>query len=156
MSSHIRLTPANMLGILTLITLSACGTDPESPSPDQVSGQYVAGPRNAETLGVLEITTFNDGEETDWLARGAELSMTLESNGTVSGRLFIPGADEDGGDFDEDLAGTWALTGNVVLFTQTADTFIRDGDWVWQNDRLVFDETFSDERVRVVMERAGS
>lgn len=130
--------------------LAACGDgplDPGSPSMAVVAGEYDA----ADTFGALSFTTTADGETTDWLAAGARLTLTLDADGTVAGRLFIPGGDEDGSDMDADMAGTWTLSGTTVRFEQEADTFVRDMPFTYTDKVLSGDRTFSDVRVRVVL-----
>ena len=42
---------------------------------------------------------------------GSTVAITLATNGTTTGRLFVPGGADDGSDLDGDLAGTWTLSG---------------------------------------------
>ncbi len=50
------------------------------------------------------------------------------------------------------MAGTWLLVGGKVFSGETADTFVRDMDFVPSQDRLSRDHTFTDgTRVRVVL-----
>jgi len=79
---------------------------------------------------------------TDLLAIGATVDATLAPDGTTSGRLFVPGAGEGGADLDEDLTGTWTLLGDTVTFDQTADTFIRDADFIAGRNTLTGEGTF--------------
>src|SRR3954452_14456416 len=89
---------------LTLaLALGSCGgEDTFSPTVESVTGSYTA---SALTL------TSSIGT-TDLLALGSTVALTLAADGTTSGRLFVPGGDDDGGDLDVDLAGTWALSGS--------------------------------------------
>jgi len=55
-------------------------------------------------------------------------------------------------DVNADMAGTWPLVGGKVFSRETADTFVRDMDFVPSQDRLSRDHTFTDRtRVRVVL-----
>lgn len=128
-----------------MVVIPACDSDPaETDDPAAlVVGDYIA----EEELGAFRLTTLVDGVETDWLAQGAIIEMTLHANGTTTGRMFIPGADEDGGDFEADLTGTFTVTGSVVEFDHAADTFIRDMPFTWVDGRLTGDRTFSETRV---------
>ena len=100
---------------LTLLSCS-CGTEPTDPD---ATGSYAA-----TTLTVV------DGTQTiDVLVAGGSLTMTLQSDGSTSGRLFVPGGGDNGQDLDENLAGTWTQTGVTVHFSQSADTFVRDASW---------------------------
>ena len=49
------------------------------------------------------------------------------------------------------MEGTWTLTGTTVHFSQIADTFVRDMDWIASENRLSGDKTFGAVRVRVVL-----
>src|SRR6266571_3079412 len=51
------------------------------------------------------------------------------------------------------MLGTWELTGTTVHFTQDADTFVRDVDWIASESHLSGDETFGSVRVRVVLKK---
>ena len=147
---RIRSLRATTLSLAAAALLAACGDDPAAPaapSMEVVAGQYDAG----TSFGALRFTTTIDGETTDWLAAGATLTLTLDADGTVAGRLFIPGMDEDGGDMDEDMAGAWTLSGSTVLFEQEADTFVRDMPFTYTDGVLSGDRTFDDVRVQVVL-----
>jgi hypothetical protein len=61
--------------------------------------------------------------------------------------------DEDGGDFDADLAGTWTLKGDTIRFAHPADTFVRDMPFAVHDTELRGDRTFSGVRVRVTLVR---
>ncbi|HEX2167359.1 MAG TPA: hypothetical protein VHG09_09040, partial [Longimicrobiales bacterium] len=74
--------------------------------------------------------------EVDFLAAGATLDITLNSDGTTTGTFFVPDGDEEGGDVLDDLTGTWTLDDNEVEFDHTADTFITDVTWTYANGRL--------------------
>jgi hypothetical protein len=99
-----------------LVLLLACGGDSFTPTEETVAGTYEA--------SAFTATSFNG--TTDLLLAGAIVDATLAPDGTTSGRLFVPGGAEDGGDLDEDLTGTWTLTGQTVTFDHAADTFITD------------------------------
>lgn len=124
--------------------LLAC-SDSFNPTTENMVGDY--------TLQSL-ITTDTSGT-TDWVAAGSTLTISLATNGTTTGNLFIPGAGAGGGDFNADMAGTWSLSGDVITFLQTADTFVRDMDFSAGQDRLSGDQTFSFNtvatRVRIVL-----
>jgi hypothetical protein len=125
--------------LLALVAVAACGDDSTGPSRADVAGDY-----RATTL-----TADIGGQTVDVLAAGVTLDLTLRSDGTTTGRFFVPAAlNEDGeGDLDADLSGTWTLNGNTVTFQQSADTFVRDASFTFRNDRLEFD----DGEIRVVL-----
>lgn len=127
-----------------LLGLSACG-ESFSPSIDTVTGTYTA----------TTLASTTGGVRTDLLAGGATLSITLASNGTTIGQLFVPNAGENGEDLTASLAGTWSLSGDRVTFTESADTFIRDMTFTATEDQLEGDETFSDTRIEVTLALTG-
>lgn len=127
----------------TLLIVAACGDHGQSTDARLalVAGTYSA---EAEFGAVVLTTTRPDGTETvDWLAKGASIRLNLHEDMTTSGRLYIPDADEDGGDIDEDLTGTWTLQGTRVSLDHEADTFLRDMDLFFDGDRLEGEETWS-------------
>ena len=136
------------------LTLGACDDSPTTLDPTAqamaaVAGEYSAG----GSLGAISLTTEDDGETLDWLAAGASMQVRLTADGKTTGRLFIPGADEDGGDMDADLTGTWSLESGKIHFQHPADTFIRDMEFVVEGKRMVGDETFDGIRVRLELAR---
>jgi hypothetical protein len=129
-----------MLSVLTVVAVVAC-SDSFTPTIDNVAGDY-----SLERLTVIE-----NSSTTDWVAAGATLTISLDTNGTTTGHLFVPGGAAGGGDFDADLAGTWTLTDGIVEFNQTADSFVRDMAFSARENRLAGDETFSGTRVIAVL-----
>lgn len=129
--------------LAAMVVTAGCGDDGQSPDAQLA---LVAGTYSAEgSFGAVVFTTTRpDGTETvDWLARGASIRLSLHEDMTTSGRLYIPGGDEDGGDMDEDLTGTWTLRGNRVSLDHEADTFLRDMDLFVDGGRLEGEETWS-------------
>jgi hypothetical protein len=117
-----------------LVLLLACGgSDSFTPTEETVAGTYEA--------SAFTVTSFNG--TTDLLLAGATVDATLAPDGTTSGRLFLPGGDEDGSDLDEDLTGTWTLTGQTVTFNQTADTFIQEAEFIAGRNTLTAEGTFN-------------
>lgn len=109
-----------------------------------------------EISGSYEASTFTltqDGSTDDLLAQGGSITLTLNADGTTSGRMFVPDGNEDGSDFDADLAGTWTLNGSRVSFDHPADTFIRDMSFTVDGSRLTGEATFDSATLRVVLER---
>jgi hypothetical protein len=141
MSSLLRKILASATGVVLL----ACsdGT-PFTPSVQTVAGSY-----HATTLTVSE-----GGSTTNLLVGGGFLDVMLHENGTTSGRLFLPGRGEEGGDFDVALPGTWSLTGNTVTFDQPdADTFLRDVTFTAELNRLSAEATFSGQMIRLILSK---
>jgi hypothetical protein len=122
-----RLAPA------ALVLLLACGgSDSFTPTEETVAGTYEA--------SAFTATSFSG--TTDLLLAGAIVDATLAPDGTTSGRLFVPGGAEDGSDLDEDLTGTWTLTGQTVTFDHAADTFITDVEFIAGRNTLTAEGTF--------------
>jgi hypothetical protein len=116
-----------------LVLLLACGgSDSFTPTEETVAGTYEA--------STFTLTSFSG--TTDLLLAGATVDATLAPDGTTSGRLFVPGAEEDGGDLDEDLTGTWTLAGQTVSFNQTAETFIGEAEFIAGRNTLTAEGTF--------------
>jgi hypothetical protein len=102
------------------------------------SVQAVAG-----TDAAMQLNTTEAGTTTNQLASGASIALTLNANGTTSGRWP--------GQLDADLAGTWSLNGNTVRLSQPADTFLRDMDLRVRGNTLVGDQTFGSTRVQLTL-----
>ena len=105
-------------GALVLaVALGCCGDDDTfSPTMETVAGSYSG--------ATFTVTTA--AGTVDLLAQGSHVTLNLATDGTTTGQLFVPGGDEDGGDLDADLTGTWTLSGSTVTFDQAADTFFPD------------------------------
>jgi hypothetical protein len=155
---RIRRTATSALFAVLFLTagfgLAACGGDTTGPDPQQAAMQKVAGHYVAsQSYGALSFTTTASGETIDWLAVGGSLEIDLAADGTTTGRVFVPGGDEDGSDWEADLKGTWTLAGSTIRFSHKADTFVRDMPFTVRDGRLDGDQTFGGTRVRVVLAR---
>jgi hypothetical protein len=112
--------------------------DPTGPSVEAVAGTYTA----------TQLTTTESGVTTNQLAAGVSITLTLNANGTTSGRFIMPG------ELDADLTGTWTLSGNSVNLDHSADTFLRDMPLlVLRGATLVGDQTFSGTRIQLTLTR---
>jgi hypothetical protein len=133
--------------------VAACADDAVGPDPQVtlLSGTYSA----EGVYGAFAVTTTGPGAvgTIDWVARGAFIRLDLHADGTTSGRFFVPGADEDGGDLDADLAGTWSVAAGVIRLAQEADTVLRDMEFRLVGSHLLGDWSGSDESVRIELER---
>jgi hypothetical protein len=65
--------------------------------------------------------------------------------------LFVPGVVVGGADVDEDLAGTWTLSGTTVTFSQTNSTLINDVDFAVGPNTLTGEGTFQGTALRLVL-----
>ncbi|HEV8380483.1 MAG TPA: hypothetical protein VGQ29_02800 [Gemmatimonadales bacterium] len=112
-------------------------------------------PTTENVLGDYTLQTFQSTDATgttNWVQRGGTLTISLGPFGVTTGHLFMPGADEGGGDLDQLLIGDWTLSGNTITFDMPAvDTFIRDMPWTVTENTLSGDHTFSGTRIRVVL-----
>jgi hypothetical protein len=109
-------------GLCLALMLAACGDDDDdgfNPTVDDVAGTYTA---SAFTL------TSGNGEF-DLLAIGATVTATLNADGTTTGRLQVPGGVGGQGAIDENLAGTWSLSGTTVTFSPSASSLLTDVDF---------------------------
>jgi hypothetical protein len=141
----------SLLGAPTALALAVvligCGDDDNfSPTVENVSGSYSA----------ASFTLTTGTGTIDLLALGAEVTAVLETDGTTTGNLSVPGGGEEGEDVDEDLTGTWTLSGNTVTFNQTSDTFIRDVEFTAGENTLTGEFTDDDtgETVRLVLTKS--
>lgn len=124
----------------------ACGDDDSfSPTVETVAGSYTA-------------TTFTVSSvvgSVNLLGGGATVTLDLATDGTTTGRLFVPEGELDGSDLDADLTGTWSLTDSTVTFEQSADTFIPDVDFIASSNRLTGEGTFSGGTLLLVLTKQG-
>ncbi|PYP57206.1 MAG: hypothetical protein DMD40_08980 [Gemmatimonadetes bacterium] len=112
-------------------------------------------PTTENVLGDYNLRTFETTDTSgtiDWVQRGGTMTISLGPFGVTTGHMFMPGAAEGGGDFDQLLIGDWTLTGNTITFDMPAvDTFVRDMPWTVTENKLSGDHTFSGTRIRVVL-----
>ena len=129
MTSRLRSTllSASAVAALSVLVLSACGGggDSFSPSIENVAGTYSA----------TTFTITSTAGSTNLLLLGATVTVTLASDGTSSGHLHVPG-DDQGTDVDENLAGTWTLSGNTVTFSQSTSSLIEGAEFTAERDVL--------------------
>jgi hypothetical protein len=124
-----------LIATVSVTAALACGSNPTGPSLAAVAGTYTA----------TQFTTTDGGTATNQLAAGASIALTLNANGTTSGRLIVPGQ------LDADLTGTWTVNGNRVTLSQSADTFLRNMPLRVLGNTLIGDQTFSGTRVQVTL-----
>lgn len=119
--------------LLGVVALMSCRVgDPFAPTVANMAGAYTAHALViADTAGAI-----------DWIDAGGSLTLTLSANGSLSGRLFLPGGAAGGGDLDEDMAGNWSLIGHTISFGQAAQTFVREMDFTAGQDRISVDHYF--------------
>ena len=133
---------SRMFALGITVVLAACGGDDGfEPSVETVAGSYAA--------STFTVTT--PAGAANLLATGALVSVTLAADGTKTGRLFVPNGADDGSDLDEDLAGTWSLSGSTVTFNQGADTFLRDVQFTASQNQLTSEGEFNGVTIHVVL-----
>lgn len=129
--------------LFAVVALAGC-SDSTEPGNSPV-GNYTA----------IQFVTTGTSGQTNQLLIGSSLQINLAANGTTTGHLHLAAS---GGDpaFDADMAGTWTRNGNVIEFSQAADTFVRDmaftlqpiAEDVWY---LVADQVFSGTRIQLTL-----
>lgn len=130
-----------------VVALGACGGDDDSfsPSVENVAGSYHA----------TAFTAQSGAGTTDLLALGATVVVSLATDGTTTGHLFVPLAGPGGANLDEDLAGTWTLSGNTVTFNQTAGTLIQGLEFTADQNVLTGEGAFTGLTIRLVLTKNG-
>jgi len=130
--------------VAAVAAIAACGsssTPPQSP----LVGSYTA---------FQWVTTGGSGQ-TNQLTIGSTLQITLNADGSTSGHMHLA-ASNGAPAADFDMAGTWNESNNVVDFTQTADTYVRNIIFAVQPIAngvvdLVGDQVFSGTRVQLTL-----
>jgi hypothetical protein len=125
------------------LLLASCGDDDGfSPTVGNVSGSYTAS----------AFTVTSSSGIVDLLASGALVHISLTSDGATTGRLLLPGTDTEG-DHDEDLAGTWALSGDTVTISPRGPSVLRFTQFTAAHDELTGERLLSGETLRLVLTR---
>jgi hypothetical protein len=137
-----RLCPRSAVLATAFFLISCGGDDSFSPTVGNISGSYSAS----------AFTVTSSAGVTDLLASGATVHVTLTPDGATSGRLLLPG---DGvvGDHDEDLAGTWMLSGGKVTISPTGPSVLRFTEFTVAPDQLSGERDLSGETIRLVLIR---
>ena len=130
---------------LAAVTLTHCG-DSTAPT-EMLAGTYQA---------VQFVTTMGSADPVNQLAAGSTLNVALAADHSATGHLHIAASGSDPA-FDEDMGGTWSKDGNKVTFSQEADTFVRNMEFiavpnadVWD---LVADQVLSGARIQIRLSR---
>jgi hypothetical protein len=125
------------------LLLASCGEDDGfSPTVENVAGSYSAS----------AFTVTDSSGIVDLLASGASVQITLVTDGATTGRLLLPGGDT-GGDHDEDLSGTWALSGDNVTISPRGPSVLRFAQFTAAPDRLTGERLLSGQTLRLVLTR---
>lgn len=131
------------------VIVAACGSDSTGPSGESAAGNYTA----------VSFSTTGTAGQRDELAAGTTVTLNLAANGTTSGQLHIAPTNTNPA-VDVDLAGTWHQNGNLVTFTQTSDSFVRDLQLTLEDDPvngwvLVGDQNFAGTNVKITLKRVS-
>jgi len=133
----------HLLALASALTIGgiACGDD--SVEPSAVACTYTA-----TSFRVIE-----NGATTDILSAGGTVTLQLSASGTTSGRIHIPAIGTQPV-FDADLAGTWSIEDGTVRLQHTADTFLRDMIFDFDDDELIGDRTFGAARIVIELTKS--
>lgn len=119
------------------ISVGSCSKDntptenpPTDLTPAQVAGNYQA------TVFKLKLS---DPDTLNLLLLGSTMNITLGSDLTMRGRLFVKdtlGVNNGNGDFDVDLAGTFQISKDTLRLNTTRDIFVRDVRWIYKDNQF--------------------
>lgn len=130
--------------LAAVFTVGACGSDDST------------GPGMADVAGSYDATTFTvttGGTDYDMLESGSSIHLVLSADGTTSGRAIVPAGDVVPEALDEDLVGTWLLSGSTVTFSHEADSFIGNVPFTVDGNELVGNGSFGAADIHLVMTR---
>jgi hypothetical protein len=120
------------------LCVTACGDDNNTTGPGAVTGTYTA----------TQLMTTTGGATTNQLAAGASVTLVLNPDGSMAGRLVIPASASP---VDQSLNGTWQFTAVGISLASSADTFLRDMIFSVSGNTLVGDQTFGSTRIQIVL-----
>ena len=106
--------------LLVASSALGCGGLDTVGNSNLLSGTYLA---------TIFLVTPTGQAQSDVLAAGGSLSITIDESGNTTGSLNIPGTVTGGAAFTASMAGTATVTGLTVEFNQAADSFVRDLTW---------------------------
>ena len=141
---HSRKCFAFMAAMLAAV---ACGSDSTAPANLEIVGTYTA----------LDWTTTGSSGQTNQVAIGSSIQITLAADGSTSGQMHTA-ASNGAPAANFNLAGTWSASNNTVVFTQVSDNFLQDmtfsAEQVATNTwDLVGNDTFSGVAVHLRLRR---
>lgn len=146
-AEFVRIIRSRLPVLIVTGALMACANDPLSPEA-ALAGSYHA---SSAAYAASVFTLTQNGSTRDLLAEGGVLDLTLRDDMRTSGRIFVAGADEGGGDFDQNLSGGWSVANDTVRVEQQADTFLRDIPLVLHGNLLSGEFSGPEGTVRVVL-----
>lgn len=135
--------------VTALGAVLACGSDTTGQSNDIAVGSYFA----------TQFVTTGSFGQINQLIQGSTATIDLLPDGRTAGHLhLVPTAANPG--LDADLAGTWRRNGNVVTFSQSADTFIRNLEFTVvltsTGVALVADQVVGGVRIQITLAEGGA
>ncbi len=80
--------------------------------------------------------------------------ITLRPDGTTTGALIVPAAANNGNAVTASMDGTFAQQGTLVTFEQSADTFVRDMQFIASDQALAGSGSFSGATIVIVLRRS--
>ena len=104
--------------IAAALLLASCSDNDANPTT--LAGTYNASAFTVTPSGQAAINV---------LSAGGSLTMTITSDGVVSGSMSLPASVTGGAPLVADMIGVATQSGTTVTFDQTADTFVRDLNW---------------------------
>lgn len=113
-----------LVGCLALVVASGCRRPTD---PDPLVGTWLATTFQVAPTGQPPV---------NMLAAGATLGLNVANNFVVAGTLIVPPSATGTGTFTADMAGTATRTDNIVRFSQSADSFVRDLTFLLVENRL--------------------
>lgn len=126
--------------VLALMLALACGggDDPVGPTPGTVAGHYVATSLTTNTLGI----------QTNELATGSRVSLTLRDDRTATADIYIASFEHR-----ETFQGTWTLEGSIVKLTSPTDGLLRDVELAVRGNTLVGERLYGITRIHLTLTR---
>lgn len=134
-----------LLPLVVVALVAACDDDDDPAGPDR--GAIVGGYQASEFRIDFGAT------ERDLLEEGGYIHLELHANGAMEATVFAPEADEGNEDLLVDVTGTWELDDDVVQLDHDEDFFLRDIDFVFDEDDFTLQGSCcSDPQIFVTLE----
>jgi hypothetical protein len=141
------------MAVTATVCTAASGCDDDDPlAPAPITEESILG---AYVATQLDVTVA--GSTTDILEEGAEITVTLDDDGTTTGRLFVPEGNDDGSDMDVSLDGTFVFDDDAdeLSLNPGAENFLEGVVFTASRDdgsvQLTGTRTFFGTRVDVVL-----
>jgi len=127
---------------------AACGDGfYTGPTIMSIPGHYVASNARGEFFYTADQKTWNLAQE------GSVVDLTISSNGTTTGRIFVPAENENAESYEASLAGTWMTRGDTVFFTQKEPTVVSTMAFIFDGQKLRAERNYIDGYVKLTLVR---